>query len=138
MTSTAESTTLDEVACWRLLGTAEVGRLCYTESAMPVIRPVPFVVDGTSVVVALSRAATTLKGFTRSTIVAFEAGALVPSERRGWSVQLVGRALVMAEVDAVRWAERGLTSWICGGPALYVQVSGGMVTGQQTAGSATR
>jgi uncharacterized protein len=132
MTITADSTTLDGAACWRLLGTVEVGRLCYTESAMPVIRPVPFVVDGASVVVALSRAVITPAGFTRPTIVAFEAGEWVPSERRGWSVQLVGRALVMAEVDALRCAERGLTSWINGGPALYVQVSDGIVTGQRT------
>jgi uncharacterized protein len=132
MTMTAANTALTERACWRLLGTAEVGRLCYTESALPVIRAVPFVVDGARVVIALSLAVVPSGVFTRPMIVAFEAGEWVPGEHRGWSVQLVGRATPVR--DAVRFGERDLTAWIGGGAPFYVTVTAGVVTGQQVAG----
>lgn len=134
MAMTTANAPLTERACWRLLCTAEVGRLCYTESALPVIRPVPFVVDGTSVVVALSPAVTQPELFARPMIVAFEAGEWVPGEHRGWSVQLVGRARPARDVDAARFAGRGVTAWIGGGRAFYAVVTSGVVTGQRVVG----
>jgi uncharacterized protein len=129
---TTGSIALDTSACWRLLGTVEVGRLCYTEAALPVVRPVPFMVEnGVCVVVALSLAVTPSQVFARPTIVAFEAGEWQPSEHRGWSVQLVGRALAVHEPDTARFAERGLMAWIGGGAALYVRVADGVVAGQR-------
>jgi hypothetical protein len=134
MAMTAANTALTERACWRLLGTAEVGRLCYTEAALPVIRAVPFVVDGAGVVVVLSLAVVASGVFTRPMIVAFEAGEWLPGEHRGWSVQLVGRATPVRDADAVRLRERDLTAWIGGGPPLYAAVTAGVVTGQRVAG----
>jgi uncharacterized protein len=126
---------LDEAVCWRLMETVEVGRLSYTEAALPVVRPVPFVVEnGACVVVALSLAVTSIRVFAQPTIVAFEAGEWRPSEHHGSSVLLVGRASAASELDAVRFAERGLLPWIGGQLALYVQVMGGVVTGQRVVG----
>lgn len=122
---------LDQRDCWRLLRTIEVGRLCYTEAAMPVIRAMPFVVDGPSVVVALSLAAVVPGTFTRPSVVAFEAGEWTPHERRGWSVQLVGQAKVVSDQESAVLAQLGLTSWIDGEPALYVRVSAAVLSGTQ-------
>jgi hypothetical protein len=56
---------LDQQQCWGRLRTAAVGRLSYTEFALPVIRAVSLVVYSASIVVALGYSA----AFTRATMV---------------------------------------------------------------------
>jgi uncharacterized protein len=131
MTMTTRRTLLDQRSCWQLLRTAEVGRLCYTEAAMPIIRPVPFIVDRLSVVVALSLAVVSPEAFVQPSIVAFEAGEWAPSQQQGWSVQLVGKAEAVPDHEAERLTEQGLTSWMDGPPARYVRVGVGVLSGHR-------
>lgn len=117
--------------CWALLRTPEVGRLCYTESAMPVIRAVPFVVDGASVVVALRPSAARPDVFVDATIVAFEAGEWPYGQRAGWSVHFVGKAQAVPAHEVADIVDLGLTPWIDGEPALYVRVRTEVLVGIQ-------
>jgi uncharacterized protein len=121
---------VDEWECWRLLRTVEVGRLCYTERALPVIRPVPFVVDGTSVLAAVGSTDALREVFLRPSIVAFEAGEWVSSPRGGWSVQIVGRAQVASPSTLPDNAKR-LLPWTNGVPAQLVLVEVAVLTGQR-------
>ncbi len=132
MTATTRNTQLDRRSCWRLLRTAEVGRLCYTTAAMPVVRPVPFVVDRDDVVVAMGLSAMTSHVFARPSVVAFETGEWVPCDRLGWSVQLVGKALAVSEYEYAHLIALGLTSWIDGEPTLFVRVISRVLSGQKT------
>jgi uncharacterized protein len=113
---------LDQQQCWERLRTAAVGRLSYTEHALPVIRAVPFVVDGTSVVVALRYSASRPAAFSRVTIVAFEAGEWSPDTQTGWSVHCIGKAQVLPPDEVVQVRDLGLHAWIDGDPALYVRL----------------
>lgn len=117
--------------CWARLKTAEVGRLCYTESAMPVIRPVPFRVDGTSVITAVSATAALREAFRRPSIVAFEVGEWKPGERRGWSVQAVGRAQAKSPLTVADDVQRALAPWTDGAPAQFVCFKPTILTGQR-------
>lgn len=109
---------LDQQQCWERLRTAAVGRLSYTEMALPVIRAVPFVVDGVSIIAALRHSGVRPAAFTRATIVAFEAGEWSPDVQAGWSVHCVGRALAVPAREHLQVRSLGLRSWIDGEPAL--------------------
>lgn len=131
MTVTTRSTRIDSGSCWRLLRTTEVGRLCYTAAVRPVVRPVPFVVDGEHVFVAMGLSATTSGAFARPHVVAFEAGEWISCERRGWSVQLVGKAIAVPGYEYVSINALGLTSWIDGEPSLFVRITSRILSGQR-------
>jgi uncharacterized protein len=117
--------------CWALLRTVEIGRLCYTENAMPVVRPVPFRVDGTGVIAAVGATATLYEVFRRPSIVAFEAGEWTPGELRGWSVQAVGKAQTLPRPTVADHIQHELAPWIDGAPAHFVCVELTVLTGQQ-------
>lgn len=112
--------------CWALLESSEIGRLCYTEAAMPVVRAVPFEVDGSGVVVALRASTVRAGALGRPTIVAFEAGEWTRGRYRGWSVQLVGRARTARDHRPTARA-----SWTDGEPPLYVRVSADVLSGER-------
>lgn len=113
---------LDQQQCWERLRTAAVGRLSYTEFALPVIRAVPFVVDGMSIIAALRYSDVRPAAFARTTIVAFEAGEWSPDLQAGWSVHCVGKARAVPAREHTQVRALGLRSWIDGEPALYIRV----------------
>ncbi len=82
---------LGEAECLRLLGTVPLGRVVYTEHALPAVLPVVFEVtaDGRLVLVLVAGhgAVRALDG----TVAAFQADVLAPDTRTGWSVLVHGR-----------------------------------------------
>jgi hypothetical protein len=90
MSTTESEHVLEPRECLRLLRSMSIGRVVYTESALPAIRLVGFAVPDGEVVVAAGRDGwgARLDG----TVVAFEAGEIDPGSRAGWSVVVVGRA----------------------------------------------
>ncbi|MEU7530213.1 pyridoxamine 5'-phosphate oxidase family protein [Saccharothrix sp. NPDC042600] len=74
--------------CLRLLGTASIGRLVYTDRALPVIHPVVYALDGDAVVLRVPEGSATLVA--RDTIVAFEIDEVEPDLSKGWTVMAVG------------------------------------------------
>ena len=146
MVATLERAHLSTGECWSRLHTARVGRLSYTERAMPAIRAVPFVVDDTddadgtddtdgdrpgSVVIAMRASASHPGLFDQPTIVAFEAGEWDGDRRTGWSVHFIGKALRVPDHELPDLAATGLSSWIDGEPGLYVRVSVELLDGQR-------
>ena len=77
--------------CLRLLGSTAVGRLVYTDRALPVVHPVVYVLDGESVVLRVPDGSATLVA--RNTIVAFQIDEVAPDLSKGWSVMGVGHVL---------------------------------------------
>ncbi|HEY0450793.1 pyridoxamine 5'-phosphate oxidase family protein [Actinophytocola sp.] len=125
MTIATRVRSLGERECWSLLGGSEMGRLCYTEAAMPVVRAVPFEVAGAGIVVALRASTVRAGAFEKPTIVAFEAGEWARGRRRGWSVQVVGRALAVPGHPVT-----GL-SWMDGEATVYVRVNADVLSGER-------
>src|SRR5437868_8294177 len=77
--------------CLLLLGSARIGRIVYTDRALPAVLPVAFCLDGTDIVIRTA-AGSTLAAATRNAVVAFEADDFDPDMRSGWSVTAVGHA----------------------------------------------
>ncbi|GAA2570079.1 pyridoxamine 5'-phosphate oxidase family protein [Pseudonocardia hydrocarbonoxydans] len=102
---------LDRLACLRMLHGRVVGRVVYTDRALPSAQPVNYVLDGDEV---LFRTASTGKiaAATCGAVVAFQVDDIDPVTRTGWSVLGVGEAYEV--VDPRRLAEvaaLGLDSW---------------------------
>jgi hypothetical protein len=88
--------------CVRLLGTVAVGRLAYTQSALPAVRPVTFTLDGDDVLVPV-RAGSPLLGAVRGAVVAFEADTY-DDARTGWTVTVVGPSRILEAAARGRMA----------------------------------
>jgi nitroimidazol reductase NimA-like FMN-containing flavoprotein (pyridoxamine 5'-phosphate oxidase superfamily) len=82
---------LSREECLALLPTVPVGRLVYTDRALPAVVPVNFVVDDSAVVVRTG-AGSALAAAVRGSIVAFEVDEFDRSARNGWSVVVTGQA----------------------------------------------
>jgi len=77
--------------CLALLSTAPLGRVVFTDRALPAIQPVGFLLDGEDVVIRTAPGSK-LGLAARSAIVAFEADDFDPGSHAGWSVTVVGHA----------------------------------------------
>jgi nitroimidazol reductase NimA-like FMN-containing flavoprotein (pyridoxamine 5'-phosphate oxidase superfamily) len=110
-----------------------IGRVLYSDRALPVIVPVNFVLAGTDVVIRTgrrSRLATHAAGH----VIAFEVDDIDSSSRSGWSVVLTGFAeLVDDPVEARRLDALGLQSWAPGAADRYVRLRPDLVTGRRIA-----
>jgi uncharacterized protein len=97
--------------CLACLRTAPVGRLVYTDHALPAIRPVNFRLDDEDVIVWASLAGeiSTIP----DEVVAFEADEIDPVTRTGWTVVVVGPARPVLDPARLAGAD-----WPVGGPLL--------------------
>jgi uncharacterized protein len=89
---------LTEQECHELLGTAPVGRIVFTDRALPAIEPVRFAVSNGEVVIP-TPAGSKLAAATRNAVVAFETDDFHHEPTAGWSVVVVGHARVVMEDD---------------------------------------
>jgi uncharacterized protein len=86
---------LGEQESIRLLRTTTIGRVAYSQAALPAIRAVSYRLrDGALVIPA--RAGGALAQAARGTVVAFEADSYDATARTGWSVTVVGPSRVVA------------------------------------------
>jgi nitroimidazol reductase NimA-like FMN-containing flavoprotein (pyridoxamine 5'-phosphate oxidase superfamily) len=80
--------------CIRLLSKVPVGRIVYTDRALPAVQPVNFVVDGWSVAIRTAPRSRLATAAAAGTVVAFEVDEFTDEpDRTGWSVVAVGRAI---------------------------------------------
>ncbi|MCE0763817.1 pyridoxamine 5'-phosphate oxidase family protein [Pseudonocardia kujensis] len=87
----ADLVEIDRAECLRLLATADLGRVIYTEGAMPAAHPVSYVLDGEEIVFR-SAGGATLIAATRGAVVAFQVDRIDAEDHTGWSVLGVGQA----------------------------------------------
>ncbi|MFF8771125.1 pyridoxamine 5'-phosphate oxidase family protein [Kitasatospora sp. NPDC015120] len=118
--------------CLRLLSTVPVGRVVYTEHALPAVLPVSFEVapDG-RLLLAVRRGSATARGLD-GTVVAFQADQLDPVTRTGWSVLVHGRADVLRDPEQVRRALRsGLRPWVGDPDPMVVSLVPELISGRR-------
>jgi hypothetical protein len=113
---------LDEAECRRLLGRAVVGRLGFTEGALPAIQPVPFAVAEGEIVIP-TRQGSKVAVASQGAIVAFEVDEFDPADRTGWNVTVVGPSRVITDAGAVRALdELGARPWPPADTCCYIAV----------------
>ena len=127
----AASETLTRAECLRLLCSAGVGRVIFTDNAWPAATPVNFALDGQSVVfrtTAGSRLARAADG----AVVGFEVDHIDEDSWSGWSLLLIGVAEVLRSDSDILWAERlGLIGGAGEERAVFVRITPGAVTGRR-------
>lgn len=122
---------LSEGDCFALLATAPIGRVVYSDRALPVIVPVNFTLDGDDVVIRTgrrSRLATHAAGH----VIAFEVDEIDAVNRSGWSVVLTGFLQLIEEpAEAERLERLGLRSWAPSAHDRYLRLRSDLVTGRR-------
>ncbi|MFB6892013.1 pyridoxamine 5'-phosphate oxidase family protein [Kitasatospora sp. NPDC056327] len=119
-------------ACLRLLSTVPVGRVVYTEHALPAVLPVSFEVtpDG-RLLLAVRRGSATARGLD-GTVVAFQADQVDPVTRTGWSVLVHGRADILRDPEQVGRALRsGLRPWVGDVEPMFVALVPELISGRR-------
>ena len=130
MTTERELAELPKDEALRLLASVPFGRVVFTAQALPAVRPVNHLVDGSRIIIRTSLGSalrTDVDG--TGTVVAYEADEIDPVTRQGWSVVVVGRAVpVTDELHRLRYREL-LQPWAAGQRDEVIAISTDMVTG---------
>jgi hypothetical protein len=98
---------LTDAECRRLLTTAALGRLGFSDGALPAIVPVPFVLHEGDVLVPAT-VGSQMVAAVRGAVVAFQVDRYDPASETGWSVTVVGPSRVVRDPDEIRALYGGL------------------------------
>ncbi|MFE6828458.1 pyridoxamine 5'-phosphate oxidase family protein [Streptomyces sp. NPDC057690] len=134
---TPRSVELDAVEALRLLGSVALGRIVFTQHALPAIRPVNHVlVDGEIVLRTHGDAA--LTRYTRrneaeGAVVAYEADDIDPATHLGWSVVVTGYARLVTDPTELARYRDVLRPWVSQRMDHAVRISPVLVTGVRLA-----
>ncbi len=114
-----------------LLASVPVGRVVYTDRALPAILPVNYVLDDDSVVFRTG-AGSKLAVATREAVVAFEADSFDEATRSGWSVMVLGRSRVVEDAEEIdRLANLDLRTWVPANRQHFVKIEISQVSGRR-------
>jgi Pyridoxamine 5'-phosphate oxidase len=114
----------------RLLASVPFGRVVFTARALPAVRPVNHLVDGSRIIIRTSLGSalsTDVDG--AGTVVAYEADEIDPVTRQGWSVVVVGRALRVTDGPLSARYRQTLHPCAAGQRDEVIAISTDMVTG---------
>ncbi|MCW2945282.1 MAG: hypothetical protein JWR24_1999 [Actinoallomurus sp.] len=122
---------LDREDCLALMRSVTLGRVVFTDRALPAIQPVHFVLDGDDVIIAATPGSK-LASATRGTIVAFEADAFESDTRFGWSVTVIGQArAVRVATEIERLSRLPLRSWAPRCHDYFIRIRGDYISGRR-------
>lgn len=131
MTDQQQLEVLDRVECMALLETVRVGRLVFTEGALPAVQPVNFRMHDEQVVLRVAGGGK-LAAAINNSIVAFEVDDLDPDLRSGWSVTVVGHACLITDVEElVEVSGIWLQPWVVGRRDNFVRIKTEQVNGRR-------
>jgi nitroimidazol reductase NimA-like FMN-containing flavoprotein (pyridoxamine 5'-phosphate oxidase superfamily) len=104
---------LDSSEALELLAGVAYGRVVFTESALPAIRPVNHLVDQGRIVIRTRMTSTFAAAVNATpTVVAYQADRLDPVQRLGWSVVVTGLAAPITDPAEIERLERVLIPWV--------------------------
>lgn len=131
MPNTGELDVLNRRQCLDLLQDVRVGRLIFTEDALPAVQPVNFRMWRDDVVIRVAGGAK-LAAASDNLVVAFEADELDPELRSGWSVTVVGHAQPITGVeDLVEIAGTFVQPWVQGRRDHFIRIRTEKITGRR-------
>ncbi|MEU6258607.1 pyridoxamine 5'-phosphate oxidase family protein [Streptomyces sp. NPDC047043] len=135
VTPTARMIELGREESLALLASVPMGRVGFTQWALPVIRPVNHLVDGDAVVIRTHGGSALLNNAGVDQVVVYEADEIDPQTRTGWSVMVSGPATrITAPVEVARYRQL-LLPWIDMDMDHVVRISAEIVTGYRLAGT---
>ena len=118
--------------CFALAGTVPIGRIVFTDQALPAVQPVNFLIDHDGCVIIRTAQGSKLAAATRNAVVAFQIDEFDPRFEAGWSVTMVGRAQVVRDPDEVaRLARLPLHAWAPGTRDHFIRVRPERISGRR-------
>jgi hypothetical protein len=122
---------LDEARCLALLGSVPLGRIAFTEGALPAVQPVAFALADGEVFIPTHRDST-VAAASRGAVVAFEVDEFDASTRTGWNVTIVGASrLIHDPAEVGRLDELGVQPWASADAHCYVGIQARLVRGRR-------
>jgi len=148
---------LTEGECWQMLASVPIGRVVFTQRAMPAIRPVNHLVEGKNIIIRThlgaaiaSRAATAGRAGAAGTaafgggrdeepgsVVCYEADQLDQASHTGWSVIVTGLARMVTDPGAIARYADALEPWMTGDMNQIVAIESRFVSGIRLVGWCT-
>jgi nitroimidazol reductase NimA-like FMN-containing flavoprotein (pyridoxamine 5'-phosphate oxidase superfamily) len=126
---------LDSAECRRLLPQAPIGRVVFTEKALPAAQPVNFLVHENAVVLRTT-AGSRLANAAHNAILAFEVDDIDVELQTGWNVTVVGPAEVVDDPDELATLARlPLRAWAPGERDVFVRIRIDLLQGRRITGS---
>ncbi|MBB5626200.1 pyridoxamine 5'-phosphate oxidase family protein [Sphaerisporangium krabiense] len=128
---TAGLRVLTREECLHLFTLTPVGRIVFTDRALPSVQPVNFLLNGEDIVIRTSTGSK-LAAATRNAVVAFEADEIDVTTRTGWSVTAVGHARAVtdpAEIELL--SALPLVRWLPGDQDHFIVVRAEQVSGRR-------
>ncbi|MFB6812410.1 pyridoxamine 5'-phosphate oxidase family protein [Streptomyces sp. NPDC056387] len=124
---------LDRAEALRLLATVSLGRIVFTQHALPAVRPVNHVVDGEDIVIRVHEggalASLAAPADSPGVVVAYEADVIDPDTHLGWSVVVTGYASPVTDADdADRYADL-VHPWVAQATTGALRIRPDLVTG---------
>lgn len=115
--------------CWQLLREQRVGRVAFTDRALPAIRPLNYVQAGQNLVLRV--AAETLGCRLDGQVVAFEVDEVDTAGRVGWSVVVVGTVRMLRTEAEIRRTVMLPLSWAGAGHQDVLLLTVGEISGRR-------
>jgi len=113
---------LNEEECRELLGTAVIGRIAFTDGALPAVQPVHFTLLGGHLYIP-TRPGSKVAAASANSVVAFEVDDFDPDTRLGWSVTTVGPSRLVTHPDDIEALHAlGLRPWAPTPDLCYIAV----------------
>jgi nitroimidazol reductase NimA-like FMN-containing flavoprotein (pyridoxamine 5'-phosphate oxidase superfamily) len=127
---------LTEAECWQLMRGVSLGRVVFTQHAMPAIRPVNHVVDDRKIIIRSHAGAAIVSRAVAGdgSVVCYEADDLDPVRHTGWSVIVTGMARLVREPAAIARYQDLLEPWIAGQMDHVVAIEPEFVSGIRLVG----
>ncbi|MFB6480227.1 pyridoxamine 5'-phosphate oxidase family protein [Streptomyces virginiae] len=115
----------------RLLATVSLGRIVFTQYALPAVRPVNHLVEGESIIVRVHEGGGALAALLAPSeapgvVVAYEADVIDPDTHLGWSVVVTGYATPVEDPEG--YASR-LRPWVAQTMVRALRITPDLVTG---------
>lgn len=117
--------------CLVLLAGAQLGRVAFTEKALPAVHPVAFALDGEEIVFRTA-AGSTLAAAVRHAVVGFQADHIDPVARTGWTVLGIGEAYeVLVPERLAEMADVLPRPWVAGRDGHVISIPLQMLNGRR-------
>jgi nitroimidazol reductase NimA-like FMN-containing flavoprotein (pyridoxamine 5'-phosphate oxidase superfamily) len=129
MTTESALQELEVQECWELLQTQRVGRLAFSDRALPAIRPLNYVVDGHRIVLRVS--AKGLGERLDGQVVAFEVDDTDVVGQLGWSVVVTGTLRLQERPSEQLRTLSAPASWAGEGHQDAAVLTVGQITGRR-------
>jgi hypothetical protein len=122
---------LDRAECLDLLSSALIGRISFTQGALPAVQPVAFAVVDSEVFIP-THEGSEVAAASRGAVLAMEVDEVDVRACTGWSVTVVGPSRLIVDADEVLRMDRlGVRPWATGPGLCYIGLEIRLVSGRR-------